>query len=130
MKLSKPRMNAVRFDQEDVITTSGARPLLHLSGWGDDDFDNNTFSYEAQGRTEKWIFKDNYEQVVDSSVEFLQEYVGRELSNMITYRTQFVASDTKSLSVVNLVLVETEDFSVFNGSYQYDTSQYKFIKTN
>ena len=48
----------------------------------------------------------------------------------ITSQTKFVVPDTKSLSVVNLVLVEDEAFSVFNGSYQFDTSQYNFIKTN
>ena len=48
----------------------------------------------------------------------------------ITSQTKFVVPDTLSLSVVNLVLVENEDFSVFNGSYQFDTSQYKFIMTN
>jgi hypothetical protein len=31
---------------------------------------------------------------------------------------------------VSLVMQEHEGMSVFNGSYQYDTSQYKFIKTN
>ena len=122
----------MRFDQEDVITTSGVftRPLLHLSNFGDDVAENNTLFYEAQDGMKKWIIEDNYEQLVDSSVQFLQEYVGSELSNTITYKTQFVASDTKSLSVVALVLQEHEGMSVFNGSYQYDTSQYMFIKTN
>ena len=122
----------MRFDQEDVITTSGVftRPLLHLINFGDDVYENNTLFYEAQGRTEKWIIEDNYEQVADSSVQFLQKYVGSELSNTITSQTKFVVPDTLSLSVVTLVMQEHEDFSVFNGSYQYDTSQYNFIKTN
>ena len=135
MKLSKPRMKAVRFDQEDVITTSGVftRPLLHLAGWGDDDADNNTFSYGAQGELKSWILGNNHEaepSMPDSGISFLKEYVGSDLSDKITSGTQFVVPGTLSLSVVTLVLVEDEDFSVFNGSYQYDTSQYKFIKTN
>ena len=131
MKFCKPKMEVVRFGQDDVITTSGGfihSPLV-VSNFGNRSITDNTVSYKAQNGLKSWS-RDSTGGGAQDFLAFVKEYVGNDFSDDITLMTKFVGSDFNPFMMVTIIQQDGEGWGTRNGSYEYDSENKQFIKTN
>ena len=111
MKMETPKMDVVRFQEADVLAASPVRDIVKLSDLGNDDFSDNN----AQG--------------VGFNLNFSDIKNGQSAHMLKLDSTFKVGTTEQTLQnlVDNTYVSDSEGYKIFNGSYEWNNSESKYI---
>ena len=131
MKMEKPTAEAVRFQNSDVIATSGG---VRISGFGDKDSQNNTIQV---GNQPPYFTNTsgNYNNI-RVPADLINEVNGASGSGADASNILFYCNDTEYQSLESLWNFTDDDdgsdgwLNVFNGAYTWQNGAWYWYKNN